>query len=203
VPSARGSRSWPHWTRRRPDAELAHELAASLRSGLTLKLAARKAGLPPGIVRQWYREGQEQLERIYEREDETGYPGEVGMFYAILSKAAAELAEELVAKLREAGAGKESAPGSAGWLLERLESDFNLASRVEFTGPEGGPLEVEGRVAVGWADLIAIAQATGQGHLLGLPGGGAGRALPAADEVLPDPADAEPAAVDPPGLPGA
>lgn len=198
--AGRVSREWPRWNRRKPDAELAHEVADYIRKGLTLKVAAQRVGLPRGLLRQWYREGQEQLERIYERE--TGHPGEVGMFYVVLSQAVAELVERLVGELMQAGAGKDSSPGSAGWLLERVEQDFNLAQRHEISGPEGAPLEIGGRVAVGWADLFAIAQATGQGHLLGLPGGNTGGALPAPSEVLPYPSDDEPPADDPPGVSG-
>ena len=105
--------------------------------------------------------------------------------------------------LVRAGAGKESSPGSAGWMLERLESDeWGLAHKLEITGQDGGPLLVEGHAAVGWADLFAIAKANGYEHLLGIPGGGARGALPRADEVLPDPPDAESSADAPPGVPG-
>lgn len=196
------ARTWPEWKRRKPDAALAHELARHIKAGVRLKSAARLAGVPAGTVRQWLRDGREQLERIYENDEDIGHPGELGMFAMILDQAAGEVVADLVAKLKDAGAGKDSSPGSAGWLLERMEEDFNLASRVELSGPEGGPLVVEGRHAVGWADIFAIAAATGQGHLLGLAGGNDRLALPAPGEVLPDLVEHEPAADDPDGIPG-
>jgi hypothetical protein len=187
------ARKWPAWKRRRPDAELAAELAHHIRSGLMLKQACQLCGVRPGTVREWLRLGEEQLERI--EADERGMPGEFGMFALVIDKAVGERAQQLVAMLMEAGAGKDSSPGSAGWLLERLERDFNLASRIEVSGPESGPLEIEGRAVVGISDVLALASKLGAGHLIGLDGAPARDALPPARALLPDPAEPEPAAI--------
>ena len=68
----------------------------------------------------------------------------------------------------------------------------NVSQRLEVTGAEGAPLQLEGRAVVGIADVVQLAIETGQGHLLGIPGldaAAAGRELPAAGDVRPDHAD--------------
>lgn len=184
-------RKWPEWKRRRPDAELAAELAEHIRAGLMLKQACQLCGVRPGNVREWLRFGEENLERI--ESAERGTPNEFGMFALMIDKAVGERAQQLVAMLMQAGAGKDSSPGSAGWLLERLERDFNLAVRHEVSGPEGGPLEIDGRAVVGISDVLALAKQLGAGHLIGLDGGPDRNSLPAGRPLLPDPAEPEPA----------
>jgi hypothetical protein len=72
--------------------------------------------------------------------------------------------------------------------------NYGDKTKVEISGPDGGPIELEGKAVVGLADVVAFATRIGAGHLLGLDAGDPGHALPAAADVLPDPADGEPAA---------
>lgn len=192
---------WGRWQAKRITPELVEELAEYVKLGCSLKIAAKRAGIPAGILRRWYRAGEEEIQAIYEAE--TGYPSQVGLLWEALHKAAGEVAAELIADLRLAGAGKESAPGSSGWLLERLEEDFApAAARVEITGSEGGPIAVEGRAVVGLADVLAVARELGVGHHFGLDAGDPPSALPAPRAVLPDPPVDQPAAVPQPDVQG-
>lgn len=186
--------SWGNWQRKEITAKRIDEIAGYFAQGATVKLAARRAGIPAGVLRRWLAAGEENITSIYD--SERGVPEAEGLLYEACEKARGAFVDELVQKLREAGAGKESSPGAAGWLLERLESDeFGLASRLEISGQGGAPILVEGKAVVGLADVVALARELGQGHLFGLDGGSSQPGLPAASEVLPDPVESEPAAV--------
>ncbi|MGH9460580.1 MAG: hypothetical protein ACRD1X_05155, partial [Vicinamibacteria bacterium] len=140
---------------------------------------------------------------IYEKAEATEIVKPEVQLHVRCWKARGEFVGRLRQMLIEAGAGKDSSPGSAGWMLERLEADeWGTSTKLEVTGQGGGPLIVEGRAAVGWADLFAIAQANGYDHLLGLAVGSDRQALPAAREVLPDSAEPERSADAPSGVPG-
>lgn len=181
---------WARWSRKKITADLCERLASYIREGCTLKIAAEREGIPRSVIRSWYEAGEREVAEIYEQE--RGYPSHVGMLYLALTQAAADLKARLVRDLLEAGTGRDSSPGSAGWLLERIEKDFApAAARVEVSGPSAGPLVVEGRAVVGLADVIALAKELGAGHLFGLPDGSTRDALPAASEVLPDPSESE------------
>jgi len=192
-----------NWPLKKINDELIAEWEALFASGETRKGVARDALVPLGIVKRWLDLGAESALEWYEAGDETRPLPVEARLHLRCEKARGEFVAKLREQLVQAGAGKESSPGSAGWMLERLESDeWGLSQRLEITGQDGGPLLVEGRAAVGWADLFAIAQANGYEHLLGLSRGGSGVALPPADEVLPDPPDAEHSADALPGVRG-
>lgn len=83
------------------------------------------------------------------------------------------------------------------FLIKQRDPAFRDKHRVELTGAEGAPIQLEGRAVVGIADVVQLAIETGQAHLLGIPGldaDAARRALSASADVLPDPADGEPPA---------
>lgn len=67
----------------------------------------------------------------------------------------------------------------------RDETDVN----IHVGGADGGPIEVEGRAVVGLAAVNELAARLGLGALVGLDAGAARHALPAAQDVLPDPPD--------------
>src|SRR5262245_54859913 len=68
---------------------------------------------------------------------------------------------------------------SAGLFVERKE--------IEISGREGGPIELEGHAIVGLADVVAFARSIGASDSLRLDAGDSRPALPAAEEVRPDP----------------
>jgi hypothetical protein len=173
------------------------ELAGHFRKGATVKIAAGRIGVPAGVLRMWLREGERQLEEIYG--SDVGYPEQEGLLYHDCAKATAEYLAEHVGTVSDPGTAEWRA---SSWLLERRDEDFNPAAKVEVTGSEGGPIVVEGKAIVGLADVIALARATGQGHLLGLDDGDSPGALPAARALLPVAAEPEPAASAVPDLPG-
>lgn len=79
-------------------------------------------------------------------------------------------------------------------LLGKAAGMFDETVKHEVSGPEGAPIQLEGRAVVGLADVVQLAIETGQQHLLGLDARDSRGALPAASDVLPDPADGEPSA---------
>ena len=195
--ASKRTKPWRSWRRKLLTQELVDELAGYFRQGATVKIAAGRIGVPAGVVRGWLREGEKQLEAIYAAD--AGYPELEGLLYHDCAKATAEWLAAKVDAVNEPG---DADWRASSWLLERRDEDFNPASKVEVTGVEGGPILYEGKAVVGWADLIALAERTGQSHLIGLPGGGGQDALPVAREVLPDPAELERSADAPPGVLG-
>jgi len=175
---------------------LVDELAGYFRQGATVKIAAGRIGVPPGVLRMWISEGERQLTEIYGKE--VGYPEQEGLLYHDCVQAVAEYLLERVESLTEADAGWQA----AGWVLERRDEEFNPASKVEVSGPQGGPIEHEGHVIAGIVDLVAFAKDIGASHHLGLDGGHPLGALPAAGEVLPDPAESLDTADVPADVPG-
>ena len=184
---------WGKWQAKTITPALVQELAGYVREGATLKIAAKRAGVPPGILNRWYTAGREQVEGLYDAE--RGHPDQVGMLYDALFQAEGERDMLYVSNVRQAvGPGSEWRARS--WLLERHDpEDFGDRSSVEISGPQGGPIMHEGRAIAGFVDLVAFARSIGAGHLLGLDPGDPQRAVPSAADVLPDPALAQPAAV--------
>jgi hypothetical protein len=174
-------RKFNSWQLRQVTPELVEELASYFSKGATVKIAAGKIGIPPGRLRMWLAEGEREIDSIYE--DKTGEPTELGSLYDECVKAVAGYLLERVDTLTEADAGWQA----AGWILERRDEDFNPAAKVEVSGPQGGPIEHEGRTISALVDVIAFAQGIGAGHFLGLDAGDPERALPAAETLLPDP----------------
>lgn len=175
--------SWGRWEPRRITPDLVATLAEQIRLGLTPKLAAKSAGIPPGIFRRWLEDGRKELETIYD--DERGYPSQTGMLWLEVSKAEAERAQTLLSGVKTAG--KQDEWRNLAWILEKTErEEFGDRVEVQHTGPDGGPIEVEGRAVVGLADVIALAERLGAGDHLRLDAGDSQAALPSASEVLPD-----------------
>ena len=185
-----------NWPLSRITPALIARLEAEFAKGRTIKTAAQNCELPPGILRRWLEAGLKEWLEVFDRdvEPDGNMPLQVALHVRCM-KARAGFTSSLQDMLTQAGAGKESSPGSAGFQLERLESDdWGASSKLEVTGQDGGPIAVEGRAVVGLADVVSLYLESGQGHLLGLGTGSDGRALPRADEVLSDPSDDEQAA---------
>lgn len=176
--------SWKTWRRKQITPELVEELAGYFRAGATPKIAAGRIGVPAGVLRMWLREGEAQLEELYDRE--VGYPEQEGLLYDACAKATAEYLMQHVETISDPD-GRDWRASS--WLLERRDDEFNPASRLEVTGHEGGPIAIEGKAVVGLADVIALAKGLGAGHLVGLDAGDTLDALPGPAPVLPDPSD--------------
>ena len=186
---------WAKWHLNKLTPKLANEIAASFRKGATLKIAAGKAEIPPAVLRAWLQEGERDLTSIYDAE--TGVPQPETRLYIACAKATAEYLEKHVGNVSDPG--KDEWRNSS-WLLERRDEDFNPAAKVEVTGADGGPVQIEGRSIVGIADIVRWYVESGNGHLIGIEP--PGDALPVAREVLPDRPELERAASVPSDLPG-
>lgn len=189
--------SWAKWHLKKLDAELVAELADYFRGGATLKIAAGQAELPPAVLRAWLVAGEQDLQRIYE--EERGYPERETLLYIACARATAEYLADRVSTVTSP---QDADWRASSWLLERRDEDFNPAQKVEVTGAQGGPLEVEGRVIGGFADIVALARATAQGHLFGLTDRELDGAVPASSELLPGAAEPVDPAIPVPDLQG-
>lgn len=165
--------------------EFCADFAARIRDGYTIKKAALSFEIPPGVVRYWLREGEAQRTRALENGLD---PEAVGFEAKLWDAVAPALADRDMAQLRKVDDAK--------WKLERYDSeDFGpAAARVEVSGPEGGPIELEDRTVTRIAQVVQLLRDTGQDHFLGLDSEPPRQALPPAPDVLSDPPEGEPAA---------
>lgn len=124
--AAEREKAWRQWRRRDLNQNLVDELAQLFREGATVKIAAGKVGLPPGVLRMWLREGEKQLSDIYEAD--TGYPENEGMLYVECAKATAEYLGRKVSTIDDPQGADWRAQS---WLLERRDEDFNPAAKVD------------------------------------------------------------------------
>jgi len=161
------------------DQDLVDELAEHFRQGATVKIAAGRIGVPPGVLRMWLSVGEEQLSDIYAAD--VGYPEQEGLLYFECAKATAEYLAEQVGTVTDPGLGDWR---NASWLLERRDDEFNPASKVEVTHEQSGPSQIQGVPVVGIVDVVRLYVESGQGHLLGIGAGDADKALPPAGEIL-------------------
>lgn len=77
--------------------------------------------------------------------------------------------------------------------------DYEDRSKLEISGPDGGPIAIEGKAVVGLADVVAFARSIGYGPPNGLDGADAGDVVPPPRPLLPGAADDQrPAGVLPP-----
>lgn len=180
------SDTWRTYRRQEITAAFCERAATLYREGKTDKQVARFMGIPPSMWRAWLEAGENQTIELQTVEggDEMRMLPEALLWEAV-APAIAERDSSLARKVDDPK-----------WMLERMAPDeFGpAAQRVEVSGPDRGPIAVEGRAVVGLADVVRLALETGQGHLLGLPAGLAGELVPAAADVLPDPPGSEPAA---------
>lgn len=192
--------SWGRWRPKTITPQLVEEIAGYVREGATLKIAARRAGVPPGILRRWMEAGEREIEGIYESapepgaKPERGYPSQLGLLYEAVAHALGERDASYLREIERAE-GQGSQWRARAWLLEKQDpDDFGDRRAVEVSGARGGPIEVEGKPVAGLADVIALVVKLGYGDRYGLPAELAERGLPAARDVLPDPAESERAA---------
>lgn len=175
------------------------ELEKRIKQGATPTVAAKALGIPRGTFVRWMRTGQEQVEKAYETGEAHFAIEREAYLWLGVTEASGTLAVEL-AKTIKAG---HEASKQRQWLLERLErDDFGQTETIDVqVGGSGVPVAVEGRAVVSLGDVIRLVEATGQPHLLGglvrpdVGPAGARLELPAAPDVLSDPA----ASVEPAG----
>lgn len=72
-------------------------------------------------------------------------------------------------------------------MAEAYLPEYQQRGRLELSGPDGGPIELERRIVVGISDVVRLAGELGISLPLGVNGGDPGRELPPAQDVLPDP----------------
>jgi len=105
-------------------------------------------------------------------------------------------------RIDELAAKSDPAPAIITAWAKANHDDYRDKTKVEISGPDGGPIAVEGRAVVGLAAVVRFAQSIGHGDLLGLDAGDPGDALSPAQEVLPDARERErPPGVLPPARP--
>lgn len=178
--------SWETWRKHEITPDFVERAASLYREGLTHTQVARKMGIPPRMWRVWLEAGEEQVVALRFSEADTA---------GAVRGHEADLYEAVNRALGDRDAGWMKAVDDPKWKLEKAADDFGpAAQRVEISGPDRGPIAVEGRAVVGLADVVKLALETGQGHLLGLSTAGARELVPAAGDVLPDPAGSEQAA---------
>ena len=162
-------RQWRNWRRRDLNQATVDELAEHFRAGATVKIAAGLIGVPPGVLRMWLREGEKQLNEIYD--SDVGYPEHEGLLYFECAKATAEYLKARVDTITDPGL---SDWRSSSWLLERRDEDFNPAAKVD--------IQTHSTVEVVQHDRELILAELRQLNLGGIPGlaqGTAGELLPA------------------------
>lgn len=118
---------WRQWRRRDLNQDLVDELADLFRHGATVKIAAGKIGVPPGVLRMWLSEGEKQLLEIYS--SDVGYPEHEGLLYHECAKATAEYLQSRVAHVTDAT--KDDEWRASSWLLGVRDDDFNPAAKVD------------------------------------------------------------------------
>jgi hypothetical protein len=79
----------------------------------------------------------------------------------VIVRARAALEARLVTQAVELASAGTPVASSAGWLLERIAPKrWHLPSKVEVSGPEGGPTQAEVRITL--ADAVAGARGDGE-----------------------------------------
>ena len=177
--------AWDLYYRKRITPELTATIAEHFRKGATDKIVAGLVDLPRGVIRHWLSEGEAQLELAPEER------GPESLVFVAVQKAKAEY---LMDQVKGVNAMNDEWRANA-WLLERRDEEFAAPRKVEISGPDDGPILVQGQAVLGLADIVSLAGQLGVGHLFGLPGPDSQPALPEPAEVLPDSGQREPAAV--------
>lgn len=179
----------PAWRGWRPvdiDEPFLRDLAKRIKSGLTPELAAESFGIPRGLFRRWMRLGEEQVTLAFESGEIHHAKHVQASLWIACKQAAGLLAQELAGNVK---AGHEASKDHR-WLLERLQSeDYGSTDRidVDVTVSAADPIQIEGRAIVLAEALSILADSRRRD---GLPASGelVREALPAAGDVLPDPA---------------
>lgn len=188
---------WPEFTVESVTPELVATLVKHIEKGSTPQGAARIMGIPASRFRRWRQIGTDQIDDAYEEQDRALALEPEAMLVLAVEQATAAYAQKL---------GKRVAVGgddwrAKAWLLERLErDDFQPTERVDVNiGGTGEPILIEGRAVVGLGNVLEFVRQIGQPHLLdALDAGDSRPGLPAAGDLLSDPAERERAAGDVP-----
>jgi transposase-like protein len=191
----------PGWSAirlRQVDQEFCNEIAGHIAGGATIKQAARLMDVPAGVLRRWLADGADMLMQAYEQKRVGPVLEPEGLLYVTVERAAGKRATDLIGEIAKAS--KDDEWRAKAWLLERLEAEeFGDTKHVDVTvGGGGAPIAVEGRAVVGLADVVAFVRQIEQEHLLGLDREDPRGELPAAGDVLPDPAGDQPPTSDVP-----
>jgi hypothetical protein len=165
---------WRRTTGRRPmiyDQSIRTQVVSSLRLGAYLWVAAAAAGITERTLSYWMQKGRDGIEPYVQFFQEV----EGAMGYARLSAETRVHRDDPKFWLR-VGPGKER-PGRPGWTED--------VTRVEVSGPEGGPIEHEIQHQLTDDELREVAGHAADADLLGIPS----EASTEADEVHPSQAD--------------
>ena len=116
--------------------ELTEALCAELKLGMAIRAACQHVGIDDSTYRKWMTRGENGEEPFV-------------TFRTAATRAKAEGVRALVVTVRKAAASDWRA---AAWILERREPD-EWSRRVEVTGSEGGPVQVDLRAKI--AEVLA------------------------------------------------
>lgn len=164
--------AWARYRRHEITPAFCDEAAALVLEGCTVKMAAKRLGIPPGMFSEWLRVGEEQVAALYasgvrkQPVDEAEFAE--GFLWMAVARAEAERAGALLADVDDSK-----------WKLGLHDQEFApAAQRLELTG--GAKVEVQIDHQHTLAGLVA----------LGLVQPGPAAALDAEDQpVLPAPSD--------------
>lgn len=123
------------------------KVCASLRVGVSYKVAAASAGIVYESLRAWRARGRDAIKEA--GGDINAVPDADkphAAFAVALEKAEAQAIEARVKRI--ANAGKEGYWQADAWWLERVHPEqFARTQRTEITGQNGGPVQVAGTLA--------------------------------------------------------
>jgi transposase len=115
----------------------------ALRGGNTKRLAAESAGISYEVLREWVARGNGT--------DERPQTEQYVAFATAIKEAEKEAEAESVKIIRTAA--QDSWQAAAWWLERRRSGDWLKTERVEHTGVEGGPIEVNAHASFDFSGL--------------------------------------------------
>lgn len=108
--------------------EVESEICKALEIAVPLKYAAEAAGIAESTVHEWLERGEKGEEPF-------------ATFAVAVSRARAKAVRNLSAKALGGGPGSSQAT----WFLERrFRQEYGPVQKLEHSGPDGGPMQVEG-----------------------------------------------------------
>jgi transposase-like protein len=152
---------------------LQRRIVANITKGVHVEIAARAAGIHTAQFYRWIEQGRDKVD------PETGEtiiaPQPYRDFREAIEQAEAALELDLVNRYKVVArtAAFGNAQHLAGFLGRRFRARWDTKQAIEVSGPEGGPVKVEGTVDDRLGDFLAALARTGK-ITLGEPEGNAG-----------------------------